>query len=82
MEWLQAGQTLVVLKRSMKGHGREMIQLGVPVVEGPPEDESTGFTIGNFWIYYSNELDHLSTYIKSSNLSSNIYRERSGRQNS
>ncbi|XP_042385264.1 RNA demethylase ALKBH10B-like [Zingiber officinale] len=39
------GQTLVVLKRPMKGHGREMIQLGVPVAEGPPEDESYGFTI-------------------------------------
>ncbi|KAJ6824418.1 uncharacterized protein M6B38_381180 [Iris pallida] len=28
----------------MKGHGREMIQLGVPIVEGYLEDESTGWT--------------------------------------
>jgi hypothetical protein len=23
----------------MKGHGREIIQLGLPITEGPPEDE-------------------------------------------
>ncbi|KAL1568660.1 RNA demethylase ALKBH10B-like [Salvia divinorum] len=33
------GQTFVVLKRPMKGHGREMIQLGVPIADAPPEDE-------------------------------------------
>nr|CAD1832924.1 unnamed protein product [Ananas comosus var. bracteatus] len=35
------GNTLVIAKRPMKGHGREMIQLGIPVTEGPPEDEIT-----------------------------------------
>lgn len=25
----------------MKGHGREMIQLGIPVTDGPREDEIT-----------------------------------------
>ncbi|XP_010271173.1 PREDICTED: uncharacterized protein LOC104607267 [Nelumbo nucifera] len=35
------GQTFVVLKRPMKGHGREMIQLGLPIADAPPEDEST-----------------------------------------
>ncbi|EAY77528.1 hypothetical protein OsI_32569 [Oryza sativa Indica Group] len=33
------GQTVVVAKRPMKGHGREIIQLGLPITEGPPEDE-------------------------------------------
>nr|XP_010906320.1 RNA demethylase ALKBH10B isoform X2 [Elaeis guineensis] len=35
------GQTFVVSKRPVKGHGREMIQLGLPIAEGPPEDENT-----------------------------------------
>lgn len=34
------GQTLVLSKRPMKGHGREMIQLGLPISEGPMEDEN------------------------------------------
>lgn len=34
------GQTFVVSKRPMKGHGREMIQLGVPIADAPLEDES------------------------------------------
>uniref|UniRef100_A0A0E0M538 Uncharacterized protein n=1 Tax=Oryza punctata TaxID=4537 RepID=A0A0E0M538_ORYPU len=33
------GQTVVVAKRPMKGHGREIIQFGLPITEGPPEDE-------------------------------------------
>lgn len=33
------GHTFVVSKRPMKGHGREMIQFGVPIVDAPPEDE-------------------------------------------
>ncbi|XP_026387412.1 uncharacterized protein LOC113282587 isoform X2 [Papaver somniferum] len=33
------GQTYVVSKRPMKGHGREMIQLGLPVADSPLEDE-------------------------------------------
>ncbi|WOK97522.1 hypothetical protein Cni_G06230 [Canna indica] len=41
-----SGQTLVTLKRPMKGHGREMIQLGIPVTEGPLEDEFTIMTSG------------------------------------
>ncbi|XP_073139918.1 RNA demethylase ALKBH10B isoform X2 [Henckelia pumila] len=35
------GQTFVISKRPMKGHGREMIQLGVPVADAPHEDEAT-----------------------------------------
>lgn len=31
-------------KRPMRGHGREMIQLGIPITEGPPEDENTAGT--------------------------------------
>ncbi|XP_042430706.1 RNA demethylase ALKBH10B-like isoform X1 [Zingiber officinale] len=34
-----SGQTLVTLKRPTKGHGREMIQLGIPTNEGHIEDE-------------------------------------------
>ncbi|KAK8966990.1 hypothetical protein KSP40_PGU010059 [Platanthera guangdongensis] len=34
------GHTVVLLKRPMKGHGREMIQLGIPISEGPAEDEN------------------------------------------
>ncbi|CAN4081016.1 unnamed protein product [Withania somnifera] len=33
-------QTFIVSKRPMKGHGREMIQLGLPIVDAPPEDEA------------------------------------------
>ncbi|KAL6186963.1 hypothetical protein ACLB2K_043080 [Fragaria x ananassa] len=33
------GQTYVLSKRPMKGHGREMIQLGIPIADGPQEDE-------------------------------------------
>ncbi|EEC74839.1 hypothetical protein OsI_10686 [Oryza sativa Indica Group] len=36
---LEAGQTVIIGKRPMKGHGREIIQLGIPIVEGPPEDD-------------------------------------------
>lgn len=41
---------MMIAKRPMKGHGREMIQLGIPMVDGPPEGEnttgiSTGFTV-------------------------------------
>ncbi|ONK75378.1 uncharacterized protein A4U43_C03F16200 [Asparagus officinalis] len=35
------GRTFVVSKRPMKGHGREMIQLGIPIAEGPALDETT-----------------------------------------
>ncbi|GJW50329.1 oxoglutarate/iron-dependent dioxygenase [Tanacetum coccineum] len=35
------GQTYVVSKRPMKGHGREMIQLGLPIADAPFEDEVT-----------------------------------------
>ncbi|KAF0913413.1 hypothetical protein E2562_022200 [Oryza meyeriana var. granulata] len=35
---LEAGQTVIFGKRPMKGHGREIIQLGIPIIEGPPED--------------------------------------------
>lgn len=33
------GQTFVVFKRPMKGHGREMIQFGVPSIDAPLEEE-------------------------------------------
>ncbi|KAL3502120.1 hypothetical protein ACH5RR_036569 [Cinchona calisaya] len=32
------GQTYVVSRRPMKGHGREMIQFGLPIADAPPED--------------------------------------------
>ncbi|XP_031399823.1 RNA demethylase ALKBH10B isoform X2 [Punica granatum] len=35
----QAGQTYSVTKRPMKGRGREIIQLGLPIVDAPLEDE-------------------------------------------
>ncbi|XP_057478007.1 RNA demethylase ALKBH10B-like isoform X2 [Actinidia eriantha] len=38
------GQTFVVSKRPMKGHGREMIQLGLPIADAPPEDENAAWT--------------------------------------
>ncbi|XP_041013973.1 RNA demethylase ALKBH10B-like isoform X2 [Juglans microcarpa x Juglans regia] len=34
------GQTYVVSKRPMKGHGREMIQLGLPIADAPPEEDN------------------------------------------
>ncbi|CAL9110608.1 unnamed protein product [Musa textilis] len=39
-------QTLVLLKRPMKGHGREMIQCGIPIADGPAEDKNTSPTSG------------------------------------
>ncbi|KAI4304673.1 hypothetical protein MLD38_040149 [Melastoma candidum] len=39
------GQTYVTLKRPMSGHGREIIQLGVPVADSPAEVESLGIHI-------------------------------------
>ncbi|XP_024961835.1 uncharacterized protein LOC112502213 [Cynara cardunculus var. scolymus] len=33
------GQTFIVSKRPMKGHGREMIQLGLPIADAPFDDE-------------------------------------------
>ncbi|KAG6399087.1 hypothetical protein SASPL_140561 [Salvia splendens] len=32
-------EELELTQRPMKGHGREMIQLGVPIADAPPEDE-------------------------------------------
>ncbi|KAJ8501196.1 hypothetical protein OPV22_011748 [Ensete ventricosum] len=40
------GQTLVLLKRPMKGHGREMIQCGIPITDGPAEYKNTSATYG------------------------------------
>jgi len=37
---LEAGQTVIIGKRPMKGHGREIVQMGVPIIEGPPDDEN------------------------------------------
>ncbi|KAL6867448.1 hypothetical protein ACP4OV_015472 [Aristida adscensionis] len=36
---LEAGPTVILSKRPMKGHGREIVQLGIPILEGPPDDE-------------------------------------------
>lgn len=33
-------QAFIVSKRPMKGHGREMVQLGLPIVDAPPEEEA------------------------------------------
>ncbi|XP_075089490.1 RNA demethylase ALKBH10B-like isoform X1 [Nicotiana tabacum] len=35
-----SAQTFIISKRPMKGHGREMIQLGLPIADAPPEDEA------------------------------------------
>ncbi|CAJ1939050.1 unnamed protein product [Sphenostylis stenocarpa] len=37
---LQGSQAYVVSRRPMKGHGREMIQLGVPIADAPAEGEN------------------------------------------
>ncbi|KAK7359507.1 hypothetical protein VNO77_01468 [Canavalia gladiata] len=37
---LQGSQTYVVSRRPMKGHGREMIQFGVPIVDAPQDGEN------------------------------------------
>ncbi|KAG2701752.1 hypothetical protein I3760_06G058300 [Carya illinoinensis] len=34
------GQTYVVSKRPIRGHGREMIQLGLPIADAPPEEDN------------------------------------------
>ncbi|KAK9115761.1 hypothetical protein Sjap_014708 [Stephania japonica] len=36
----KAGQSFVVSKRPMKGRGREIIQLGLPIADAPAEDEN------------------------------------------
>ncbi|XWS34362.1 hypothetical protein CRYUN_Cryun21dG0032800 [Craigia yunnanensis] len=38
------GQTYVASKQSMKGHGREMIQLGLPIADAPLDDETAAGT--------------------------------------
>ncbi|GMN19812.1 hypothetical protein TIFTF001_039904 [Ficus carica] len=38
-------QTYVVSKRPMKGHGREMIQVGLPIADAPVEDEISAGTL-------------------------------------
>ncbi|EXC05040.1 hypothetical protein L484_019288 [Morus notabilis] len=38
-------QTYVVSKRPMKGHGREKIQLGLPIADAPVEDEISAGTL-------------------------------------
>ncbi|BAT98834.1 uncharacterized protein HKW66_Vig0251720 [Vigna angularis] len=41
----QGSQTFVVSKRPIKGRGREMIQLGVPIADAPPDvDNVTGIS--------------------------------------
>ncbi|KAM2781143.1 hypothetical protein COP1_010939 [Malus domestica] len=41
---VDSSQTYVVSKRPMRGHGREMIQLGLPVIDAPSEDEISSGT--------------------------------------
>ncbi|KAM0961049.1 hypothetical protein ACFX2I_020371 [Malus domestica] len=41
---VDSSQTYVVSKRPMRGHGREMIQLGLPVTDAPSEDEISAGT--------------------------------------
>jgi hypothetical protein len=36
----EAGQTVIVGRRPLRGHGSTIIQLGVPIIEGPLEDEN------------------------------------------
>lgn len=39
----------MVSKRPMKGHGREMIQLGLPIADAPLEDDNgVGNSKGSF----------------------------------
>ncbi|KAB2041578.1 hypothetical protein ES319_D02G156700v1 [Gossypium barbadense] len=38
-QFQEAGQTYVASKKPMKGHGREMIQLGLPIADAPLDDE-------------------------------------------
>ncbi|KAH1250564.1 hypothetical protein GmHk_05G013689 [Glycine max] len=50
---LQGSQAYIVSRRPMKGHGREMIQLGVPIADAPAEGENmTGASKGK--LYYMN----------------------------
>ncbi|MBA0682347.1 hypothetical protein Goari_024074, partial [Gossypium aridum] len=45
----EAGQTYVASKKPMKGHGREMIQLGLPIADAPLDDEiAAGTSKGMF----------------------------------
>ncbi|XP_072989912.1 RNA demethylase ALKBH10B-like isoform X2 [Typha latifolia] len=58
------GRTIVIAKRPMKGHGREMIQLGMPINEGPPEDENAAVNyterkVGAIPRLVQDVLDHL-----------------------
>ncbi|XP_022735398.1 uncharacterized protein LOC111288681 isoform X2 [Durio zibethinus] len=41
----QAGQTYVASKKPIKGHGREMIQLGLPIADAPLDDETVAGTL-------------------------------------
>lgn len=54
--WFLTGQTFILAKRPYKGHGREIIQLGVPVSEGLDEEHTPGFSRGNkiypFFFYF------------------------------
>ncbi|GFP83591.1 hypothetical protein PHJA_000502500 [Phtheirospermum japonicum] len=38
------GQAFVSLKRPMRGHGREIVQLGVPIADARPDDEPAVWT--------------------------------------
>ncbi|XP_012478915.1 RNA demethylase ALKBH10B isoform X1 [Gossypium raimondii] len=43
-QFQEAGQTYVASKKPMKGHGREMIQLGLPIADAPLDDEISAGT--------------------------------------
>ncbi|KAJ8760558.1 hypothetical protein K2173_015225 [Erythroxylum novogranatense] len=53
------GQTYVVSKRPMKGHGREMIQFGVPIADGPAEDENPDQRVESIPTLLQDIIDHL-----------------------
>lgn len=49
----EAGPTFIASHRPSRGHGRDIIQLGVPIVDPPLEDGTVGNTFkGMFIILY------------------------------
>lgn len=46
----------MVSKRPMKGHGREMIQLGFPIADAPHDDETSAGISKGIYHYLSLEI--------------------------
>lgn len=60
------GQTFVISKRPMKGHGREMIQFGIPVADPSPEDEvAAGASKGMFCSKHANQPSFFTSFSSS-----------------